>query len=265
MKIVEDLLWIVLGFYFLAWFNALAGTIFLKDTLSRLSRGLAVVGFLIQTYVLINRWLSIGHPPLFGTFENTQAGAWVLVSFTLILMYVYPRLKFLGTAAYIWAVSLMAFGMIFNRNQIPLTISEQSIWVDLHVIFAWLAFGSFFVAWTIAFKFLRSQPGNGDGWIKDQMLKFLLFGYANYTVMVLLGSVYEFFLFGKWWQWDIVETISLITWLYYGIVIHTRLFHPQKLKLASWLVIFGPLGILSSYFLLVLLPGKTFHVFDLPF
>ncbi|HWJ02454.1 MAG TPA: cytochrome c biogenesis protein CcsA, partial [Verrucomicrobiae bacterium] len=211
----ENLLWFVMGLYLAAWLLALAGSIFKRPALHKYCHAAGLAGLLVQSYVLISRWVGIGHPPLFGTFENTQAGAWVLVLFTMILAIFYPRLKFSGIATYIWAVVLMGFGMIFNQNRIPLTISEQSLWVDLHVIFAWLAFGSFFMAWGIALRFLRKKP-MADNWVQDRMLQFLLFGFVTYTVMILLGSVYEFFLFGKWWQWDIVETISLVTWLYYG-------------------------------------------------
>lgn len=257
-------------FYVLAWAASLARIIFKKEFFSPIAYTLALVGLLIHTGSLIIRSIAINHLPLFGTYENSQVAGWVIVFFTLIIYRRYPHLRKLSVVTFLWSVLLVLWSLKFNRHLIPLTISEQSLWVDFHVLFAWMAFGSFFTAWALALFYLMKKSNQiGIGLepeeISELQLKFLFFGFITYTIMIALGSVYEYLLFGKWWQWDIVETISLILWILYGLILHLKLFYKNKDKLAAWLTIFTPLGLFISYLGLTSLKVLTFHNFDLGF
>ncbi|MHB9094823.1 MAG: cytochrome c biogenesis protein [Eubacteriales bacterium] len=262
------LFWLALALYTLAWAGSLAGVIFHKDFFQKASIWLSVTGLLAHGVSLAVRSLAINHLPLFGTYENSQVAGWVIVLFTVIVCKSYARFRYCGAATLLWAMALVLWSLKFNKNMIPLTISEQSLWVDFHVLFAWMAFGSFFVAWALALGFLlprRLSFLKAPDEIDELQFKFLTFGFTTYTVMLSLGAIYSYLLFGKWWQWDIVETISLITWLLYGLIIHIRLFYPRRGTLAAVLIMLAPIGILVSYLGLSFLGVPTYHNFDLPF
>ncbi|HEX3032929.1 MAG TPA: cytochrome c biogenesis protein CcsA [Bacillota bacterium] len=264
------LFWAALAAYTLAWAGSLAGVIFRKVKLDRVGLVCALTGLVLHAVSLTLRSVAIGHLPLFGTYENSQVCAWFIALFTIIIYLKYSGLKFIGALTHLWVVALMLWSLNFNRKMIPLTISEQSLWVDFHVLFAWLAFGSLFAAWGLALLFLlqprqRFRLAGDAAELAELQFRFLTFGYIVYTVMIALGAIYSFLLFGQWWQWDIVETLSLVTWLLYGLIIHIFLFYPRRLVLAAWLLLVAPLGILLSYLGLSALGVQTFHNFDLPF
>lgn len=268
--------WLAFNLYILAWAASLGGVIFRRSQLSSYSAVLALLGLFSQTVSLTTRWVGIGHPPLFGSFENSQAAAWFLVAFNLFVYWRYPKLRLLGAATYLWVPALLLWGLTFSTERFPLTISEQSLWVDFHVLFAWLAFSSFLIAWGLALLHLAGLPERfakiraaipiaGEEF-RELLFRFLAFGFVTFSVMLALGSVYEFFLFGLWWQWDVVETISLITWLLYGLIIHLLLFYRRTDNLAVWLTLLGPVGLLTAYFGIVALTrAASFHNFDLLF
>lgn len=256
--------------YVLAWAASLAKLIFKKEIFSPLAFFFALIGLVSHTVSLVLRAISINHLPLFGTYENSQVAGWVIVFITLIIYRRYPNLKNISVVTFLWSLLMVLWSLKFNRHLIPLTISEQSLWVDFHVLFAWMAFGSFFTAWALALFYLmkkgnririRMEPEE----LSELQLKFLFFGFITYTIMIALGSVYEYLLFGKWWQWDIVETISLILWILYGLILHLKLFYKNRDKLAAWLTLITPLGLFISYLGLTSLKIITFHNFDLGF
>ena len=99
--------------------------------------------------------------------------------------------------------------------------------------------------------------------IDELAFRYINFGFVNHTVMFALGSYYSSILFGTWWRWDPVFSISLMAWLLLGLTIHLRLFFNWNGRRAAWLfvLVFSVLNI--SYWGMVYLPtGSTFHIFD---
>ena len=277
MAVTESIFyWVGFILYILAWIMSLSALIFKKKLLEKVAIIVGLVAFVGQTTAIIIRWAMIGHPPLFGSFENSLAASWTIIIFSFFVMWKYRGLKNIGVVSYVVALLLLLWGQIpvFNKHQIPLTISERSLWLDIHVLFAWFAFGSLLTAWALAglwmtkarkLKKTGQQDTDTIDYLSEVIFKFLVFGFITYTAMIALGSFYEFILFGKWWQWDIVESLSLVTWLFYGTIIHLHLFYSWRGKGLMIMVLLAPLGIFSSYFVIALLFGKTFHTFDLSF
>lgn len=108
----------------------------------------------------------------------------------------------------------------------------------------------------------------GDNERLDMMdelsFRYITFGFINHSVMFALGSYYSSILFGTWWRWDPVFSLSLMAWLLIGLYIHMRLFYNWNGVRAArfYILIFAVLSF--SYWGLAYLPaGRTFHVFDL--
>lgn len=277
------LFWLSLALYIFSWLGITAEYIFLgrrfagrdnkeQPVLFRILSWLPAIAIGVHAFSLAIRSYLAGHLPLFGTYENAQAACWFVFLFTLLIRKYGDSLHYLGIITYLWGIGLFLWALRFNPNRIPLTISEQSLWVDLHVLFAWLAFGSFLVAAGMAVVIIREKNANfiipaavPRTTLTELHFKYLSFGFVTYSVMLALGAYYSFLLFNRWWQWDIVETLSLINWLLYGLIIHLRLFYRRRLKLAAWLTLLSPLGLLVAYLGLSAINVNTFHSFDLPF
>lgn len=216
------------------------------------------------TVFLAMRWAAVGHPPLFGTFENTYAATWCLLAFGLFAAFRLPTMRDSWRIAAFWSAVFMAWGTRFRSTPVPLTISEQSIWVDVHVIFAWAAFVPLLVAGSMAVVDLirgRRQPLSEQG--RRNLNVLLTVGFVAFTAMLASGSWYLNVLFGTLWQWGIVETLCLLAWLVYAIVIHGVLFRRWSgAKLLLPLALMIPV-LLAAYWVWSVFPG-TFHFFDVP-
>lgn len=209
------------------------------------------------------RWVTAGHMPMFGTFENTLTASACLMATAVWTSW---RRRTLGAWAWAvpWALALLLYGTQFRREAVPLTISERSLWLDAHVVFAWLAFCSLLLASSLAVPRIlgRSVWGLDADSADERIAGALNVGFLSLTAMILVGAWYLYVLFAEFWRWDIVGTLSLAAWLAYGMVIHARLFYRLGGRgLAAAILAVLPLLILSLWVWSVF-PG-TYHHFEI--
>jgi len=220
----------------------------------------AVVGFL----GLAQRWYVSGHAPIFGTFENTYTSAWALMA-TAAVLGIRPRYRGAWRLLSPWALILMLWGTRYRTEPTPLTISEQSLWVDVHVMFAWICFVALLLLTSVSIMRLRGRIpfGMSERESEESQFKFLLVGFVALTLMLATGSWYSYLLFGTFWQWEIVETMCLVAWLGYAMIVHGRLFSGLGGRKFDWAVLAVLPALLLTFFVWSVYPN-TFHYFDIP-
>jgi ABC-type transport system involved in cytochrome c biogenesis permease subunit len=267
---------------------------FLLARTGRLTQGFAtiVAALVMHLGSAVIRWIGVGHPAVFGTYEATLAASWFLLLFVaLSFRSVYGQFRLLTLTLVPIALLLLLYGIVFfSTERIPLTISERSLWVDFHALFSWLVFAPFTLAFCLSGYCLWSAENNGagvpnapvdqsapdanrqepqspnsqSGLIDELAFRYITFGFFNHSVMFALGSYYSSILFGAWWRWDPAFSIALMAWLLVGAYIHLRLFYNWNGRRAArfYFAVFAAIGF--SYWGLAYLPaGQTFHVFDL--
>lgn len=233
--------------YALASSFYLAALAFGRQRLLRVAWVLTVVGFGCHTASLIARGAATGHIPAMGDYENTVAGAWFIVLATLLLGWRHRRLGAIGVVTVPLSLLFMGYGFLQGPALKPLSPPLQTLWLYVHVFFAWLAYSAFTVAFGAAVLYLlkeRARPG-GDSlrWLPelevldDIQFQWVVFGFIAATVMIASGSIWASRLWGSYWSWDPVEIWSLISWLIYGILIHLRRFYGWRGRRAAWLVV----------------------------
>lgn len=227
----------------------------------RVLRFALVAAFAIQTVAIAIRWVAIGHPPLFGTYENTNATAWFLALTSLIVIFRGQGGERSVMLTLLTAPALMAYGMTFNLDRVPLTISERSLWVDFHSLFAGISYGGYALAFSAGLLgFLKKGTENDD----EVGYAGLLWGFGGQSLTLFTGIVYSFMLFGRMWQWDPMQTFTLMAWLLYALIIHLRLFYRWDYRKIVMLSVGAFVVIGVSYWALIYFPpGLTFHTFDI--
>lgn len=231
-------------------------------TIGRFANAIAAASGLTA---LVTRSIVSGHLPIFGTFENTLTAAWAIMATAAFFSWRFPVAREVWRWAAPWALALLLFGTRFRAEPVPLTISEQSLWVDAHVLFAWVAFVALVGASTLAILRLagRSPFALAAEDADDLLGRLVLLGFLGLTVMLALGSLYLYVLFAVFWRWEVVETLSLLAWLGYGMIAHARLFYRMGgRRLALAVVAVLPL-LLLAFWIWSVFPG-TFHFFDIP-
>lgn len=212
------------------------------------------------------RWAVAGHPPIFGTYENSLAAAWFILAFLVIsdsgrLDGLFPRET--GSLLSLWLPVILGFGLFFERDPYPLTISERSLIVDLHVLFAWLAHTVLLATSTIAARVVFGRSDDVDDERGDSLVRGAGTGFALFTAMITVGSVYSYLLFADWFRWEIAEAFAAATWLVYGLAIHAALFFGWRDKRLAWVLLIALPLMLGTFWVWSLYSG-TYHHFEIP-
>ncbi|MBF0300951.1 MAG: cytochrome c biogenesis protein CcsA, partial [Oligoflexia bacterium] len=67
------------------------------------------------------------------------------------------------------------------------------------------------------------------------------------TLVIVTGSVWAHYAWGRYWGWDPKETWSLITWLIYALYLHLRLHRGHKGIVISFISLVGFLAVVFTY------------------
>ena len=207
------------------------------------------------------RWARAGHPPVFGTFETDLAETLVLL---LSGLWIARRagVSYLRGPLLVAALTF-AHTFVLRTEATPLTISERSLWIDVHAVFAWVAWAAYFHALLLAFAD-PSAPGGAGASRDEGALRALGAAFVAQSVLGFVGVYYATLLFARPWEWDPVQTLGLLSCLLCALALHLRLFfgaslHRQRFFLAAVVATF----VTSAKLVMFLGSAQSFHVFEL--
>lgn len=217
------------------------------------------------TFVL--RWIAGAHPPVADTYELNLTGTLLTAVLLIALLRAgkVPRAVSIVVTPLVFLV--LGYGALHRAEAVPLGPAYDSPWLIVHVVFAWLAFGSFAVAAGASGLLLLKEyaPQSRlavripDASGLDQVsYRLIVLGFIHHAIMLGSGSIWARNLWGRYWSWDPLETWSLLTFLLYAFYLHARAFLGWKMKKAAWLAAFG-LIVLSISFWGVAWFGPTLH------
>jgi len=253
--------------YFVAFMFYLLGMIMNRDLLGRLATFTSLIGLLAQTVAIILRWvesykMGIGHAPFSNLYESLIFFAWTLM---LLYMIVEWRTKnrtfgtFVTPLAFL-AMAYASFSPNISSHIQPLIPALKSNWLISHVITCFFGYAAFGISFGLSIMylvkrldtekrthiFLKLIPGKGV--LDDLNYQMIVIGFLMLTLGIITGSVWAHSAWGSYWSWDPKETWSLITWLVYASVIHSRMVRGWKGKKMATLSIIGFCCVLFTYF-----------------
>ncbi len=238
--------WAAVLLYVVAGVLFSVATIFEWKKLHWVGAVFAILGLVPHSIAIIIRWVVSGHGPYMLRYEVLSSNAWVFIVMYLLASLRWPKLRFAGMIVLPYAFLTMAYGLFSNPEVRKLPPSLRSIWLVLHVTFYKLSVGAILMSLACAVFFLvidrRGRRGFLDRLPAQDSLdifgyRFATFGFTFWTVGVLSGSIWANQSWGRYWNWDPIETWSFITWLFYGLYLHTRFFLGWKGRRAAWFLI----------------------------
>ncbi|MEN8222973.1 MAG: cytochrome c biogenesis protein CcsA [Acidobacteriota bacterium] len=268
MKNIEILfLWGTIFLYALTFVCHLVGFTWRKSSLEKISKWLLKAGFLLNTMTGLVHWIVSKHPPVTDTYELNLTGVWITILIFLLF-------EMLGKVEY--SISLvvvplsflaLGYGYLSGVYIKPMGPAFQSPWLIVHVVFAWLAFGSYAISTGAAFFLLlkeRKKTSEKPGRLPDAEdldligYRFIVLGFINHAVMIISGAIWAKKLWGHYWNWDPLETWSLIAFLVYAFYLHARSFLNWRMKKSAWMAIAGIIILIISFWGVGLF-GPTIH------
>ncbi|GAB4265756.1 MAG: c-type cytochrome biogenesis protein CcsB [Thermoleophilia bacterium] len=257
MKPVEALLfWVTTGAYVAAFALSFLGLVLGRDRWAAIGLGLTAAGLVAHTAAVAARWTLAGHLPVGNRYELNLSGTWLAVLLVGGVIAKVPRLRALLSGALAPVVLALGLGITSERGLGPLSPAYDSFWLVVHVIFAFLAFGCFALAFSAAVFYLLE-----DGGVRHRFSERLpalreldLFGYrmvaAGFVfeaVMIMTGAIWANDLWGSYWSWDPVEVWSLVSLLVYALYLHLRAFRGWAGRRSALLAVAGLVFVFLSF------------------
>jgi len=254
--------------YLLCTVLYLSGVVFRAKRLLTAGTLCAAATIVVQTIGIILRWvesysLGYGHAPLSNLYESLVFAAWAIMVIYLVFE-LRSGQRALGVFPALFAFLAMAYASfstnIDSRIQ-PLIPALKSNWLIAHVVTCFLGYAAFAVSFGISILYLvaRVRSGNPGTGASVSLLptskqldtfnyQMVLFGFLWLSVGIITGSIWANSAWGTYWSWDPKETWSLITWLIYAALLHSRAMQGWRGKRVAWLSIFGFGCVLFTYF-----------------
>jgi len=265
--------WLALAFYLGATVVYLAFVISQRRGFFRMGRLILWIGWVLHTAAIAVAWVELGALPAASLRQSLDLFSWAIVGSALLLNLRLAIMVLGALAAPLGVVAMLAASVLPPAVQAPTPVFK-SLWLTLHVATVMGAYGLLAVTclgallyllldWRIRAKKLgplfKRLPSLS---LVDALNhRALLAGFTLMTVGMITGAVYAQLVLGSYWRWDPKEVWSLITWLLYAALLHTRLVSGWRGRRGAWLAI-AAFGVLLFTFIGVglLMPG--YHSFD---
>jgi cytochrome c-type biogenesis protein CcsB len=247
--------------------------IFKKQLFGRLATMVLTIGVCGQTAGIIMRWveshkLGIGHAPFSNMYESLIFFSWTICVLYLIIERKYGN-RVIGAFVSPIAFLALAYASLSpNINNViqPLVPALKSNWLIAHVVTCFIGYASLALAFCISLMYLLKQRNKGGGsrflsiFPDSEMLdalnyRMIIFGFLFLSAGIITGSVWANTAWGRYWGWDPKETWSLITWIIYAVLLHTRKMRGWEGSRMAYLSIVGFIAVLFTYFGVNYLPG----------
>ena len=196
-----------------------------------LSSKLIVSAVVILAVVIALRWIRLGHGPFITLFEILLSN---IFSLGLIISLIYwrrselritmpillPILLFMS----LWLVSIPA-----DDSHLPATYNTPWLWVHLATgkIFLAMLFIALGIAGVILFKSWsytsRLFSGLSISELHARIWSWLILAFIFNSMMLISGAVWAQDAWGRYWDWDPLETSAFMTWLSLALILHSRI------------------------------------------
>ena len=223
--------WAALVAYVLAGSLAIFSVV-LRRKPERTVLALLVLGVVLHTTYIALRWGMLDRGPYITMFEGLSSGIWNLM---LVYTLVYWRIPAIRPAtAVVMPVIFMMMGwmMMFPPGEIGHKPQVyHTIWLYIHIGFAKIFISMVFVAVGISgiillrsMRFGAARFANmpDDSRLDELSFRFMALALIFETLMLITGAIWAQDAWGRYWDWDPLETWAFLTWLLVIFTLHFR-------------------------------------------
>lgn len=265
MTTQSTLFWLATTLYALAtvaWFAWLA---FRKEWGARAGGTLLGAALLPHAGALALRWIEVGHGPYVTRYEVISADTFLAVAAWLVAAQLARGLRGLGALLAPAAFLLMGWAVTTFDVKREVPIIFKSWWLVLHIGFAKLFFAAILLAalcaaaWLVKARSpaaLARLPGPERLDLYAHQLTLVSFLFLG--VMIVAGALWAQQSWGRYWGWDPIETSSLVTWIFFAVVLHFRVLHRWSGRRMAWLTL-AALGFAAVTLFVVAILVPTIH------
>jgi len=239
------ILWVAVIAYVLAGSIAIIG-VMLRKRPERTVLALMVIGLAVHLGAILLRWQRLDHGPFVTMFEILSSNIWSLM---LAFSFAYWRLKAVRPMAAVvmpLLFTMMGWLMTVSPGEAHLPPTYHTVWLYIHIGFGKVFLGAVLVAVGLSGVILLRQAAGPAAWfarlpesngLSELSYRCMAIGFVFETLMLIAGAIWAQDAWGRYWDWDPLETWAFVTWLIVGVSLHARLTFQLSAKVGAWLVI----------------------------
>ena len=262
---------IILSYITFVYFGAFMFYLFMmvngRIVFGRLATVVTAVGFGAHTIAIALRWVEsyihgIGHAPFSNLYESLIFFAWTIIILYLLMEWRTKNRTFgvFVTPLAFLAMAYASFSPNIRSHIQPLIPALKSNWLISHVITCFFGYAAFGISFGLSIMYFLKRLDNEDrkniflkliprtGILDELNYQMVVIGFFMLTLGIITGAVWAHSAWGSYWSWDPKETWSLITWLIYASVLHSRLVRGWKGRKIAILCFIGFSCFLFTYF-----------------
>lgn len=214
-------------------------------TVGSLWRTAIAVALVAQLLYLFSRAFALGRLPLIGPhdtllfFGMSVALMGFIASYTPII----SGRRWFTVAVGCTAGVFTAAALLFKPLNMPLPQILDTLWFELHVVVAFFGYALFVIGGIVSAAYLLT----GVRRYLDLLYKTALVGWTFFSVSMISGGIWGYYAWGTYWLWTPKELWTSILWLFYAMLLHTRLKGTRWDAASAWLGIAGVFIMLFTY------------------
>ena len=229
-----------------------------KDKLRQAALGVLTAAFVLDAIAIGVRSFRYHTLAITSFHDQLSLFAWLTVGVYLWLQRRYP-LTVLGSLVSPVAFLFVLSAYVFYSGNHEFPHEMHNVWLPAHIAPAFLGYALLTVAFCVSLIYLlqekeikkKSRSGlrrrlPSLETLDELNFRFVTWGFTLFTIGIITGSVLAKEQWGAFWSWDPVQLLSLLTWLLYAVLLHTRL-TGWRGRRAATLTIFGFALLLVSF------------------
>jgi cytochrome c-type biogenesis protein CcsB len=224
---------LALAFYAVGAVHVLVHALTRRPLLTSWTVASSLIGFVLHTASLSQRWTEVGHFPATGLHDGSSFLAWTIV-LAFLMVYVRTREEVLGLAIYPVVFALVLVANLAPEAERPEAI-VTSVFLPVHVTLAFFGYASLFVAFAMSLLYLvqerelKSRSPRAFYYLVPSLercdtiaARSATVGFVLLTLAILTGMLWNHAAHGTWWIWDAKGWSALIAWIIYIGLLVTR-------------------------------------------
>ena len=256
---MEKLLLIAIFFYILSCIGYFLFLTTQKNYFYKVGLSCIIVGFLFHTAIMVFKIFATKQLPIHNLFETLLTAVWSITAVFIFFDYKF-KLKVLGSFASPIIIFIMSAACISADKPVEIKQILGGFWLNIHIISIFIGEAAFVLACGAGMFYLIQEYGikqkkRGYFYKRLPSLSYMdsvcysciIAGFSMVTMGLASGFVYAKIAWGHFWTWDPKEVWSILTWLFYAILLHGRFALGWRGKRFAIMAIIGVIFILFTF------------------
>ncbi len=200
-----------------------------------------LLAWAIHTALLVLRGLATGHAPMIGRYESLLFFGWSITSLNLFLLYRY-RFRTADSLNILIVLASLLFALYSEKGIYPVPIVLKTRWFEVHVVTSFFSYALFTIAATSgAFYLLMEKKGPPSRLraLQEIIYRSALWGFFLFSLSMTFGAIWAYLAWGRYWLWEPKTLSSMVLWLYFAGLIHTRFLKGWRGRRLGWVAVAG--------------------------